>query len=71
MSIRKVSINYLVGENGFYFQDGDFVVLETSMTTIKARILEIHDYRVKIGDEEGEIIVPIERIESIKLWEGK
>lgn len=71
MSIRKVSINYLVGENGFYFQDGDFVVLETSMTTIKGRILEIHDYRVKIEDEQGEIIVPIERIESIKLWEGR
>ena len=71
MSIRKVSINYLVGENGFYFQDGDFVVLETSMTTIKGRILEIHDYRVKMEDEQGEIIVPIDRIESIKLWEGK
>ncbi|AEI74479.1 hypothetical protein F390_gp53 [Clostridium phage phiCP13O] len=71
MSIRKVSINYLVGENGFYFQDGDFVVLETSMTTIKGRILEIHDYRVKMEDEQGEIIVPIERIESIKLWEGR
>lgn len=71
MSIRKVSINYLVGENGFYFQDGDFVVLETSMTTIKGRILEIHDYRVKMEDEQGEIIVPIERIKSIKLWEGR
>lgn len=71
MSIRKVSINYLVGENGFYFQDGDFVVLGTSMTTIKGRILEIHDYRVKMEDEQGEIIVPIERIESIKLWEGR
>ena len=53
MSIRKVSINYLVGENGFYFQDGDFVVLETSMTTIKGRILEIHDYRVKWKMNKG------------------
>lgn len=71
MAIRKVSINYLVGENGFYFQDGDFVVLETSITTIKGRILEIHDYGVKMEDEQVEIIVPIERIKSIKLWEGK
>ncbi|WPH56281.1 hypothetical protein [Clostridium phage XP41-N3] len=71
MSIRKVSINYLVGENGFYFQDGDFVILNTEMSEIKGRILEIHDYRIKMEDEEGEIVVPIERIESIKLWEGK
>lgn len=71
MSIRKVSINYLVGENEFYFQDGDFVILNTGMSEIKGRILEIHDYRIKMEDEEGEIVVPIERIESIKLWEGK
>lgn len=71
MSIRKVSINYLVGENGFYFQDGDFVILNTRMLEIKGRIIGINDYRVKIEDEEGEMVVPIERIESIKLWEGK
>ena len=51
MSIRKVSINYLVGENGFYFQDGDFVILNTGMSEIKGRIIEIHDYRVKMEDE--------------------
>lgn len=71
MAFRKVSINYLVGENGFYFQDGDFVVLDTGMSEIKGKILAINDYRVKIEDEESEIVVPLERIESIKLWEGR
>ena len=29
-------------------QDGDFVILNTGMSEIKGRILEIHDYRVKM-----------------------